>query len=93
MLHGEECKRRPAPDPNLAVDVLDVMLGVSARDDELLCNLGIRETDGYEPEDLDLARAEPPWTQVVRARPRLARRLDHRGDALAVQRACAGVLN
>ncbi len=85
MFHREERERGPASYTDLAIDVLDMVLRRSARDDELLGDLGIRETGGDEPEDVDLACAEAGGTEVVWAGSRLAGRLEHCCDTLTVE--------
>src|SRR5688572_4178972 len=58
VLEGEQRERGSTRDPDLRVDVLDVMLGGAARDHQPLRHLGVRAARGDEPQDLDLALAQ-----------------------------------
>ena len=62
VLDGEEDSRGAGRNADLAVDMLHVVLGGTAGDAEAAPYLGVRASFSDEPQDLDLAVAQPGRT-------------------------------
>lgn len=62
MLHREQRGRGAAGHADPGVDVLHVALGGAPRDHQPRRDLRVRQPLRDEPQDLDLARREPPAT-------------------------------
>ena len=78
VLHREQARRHPVGDADLAVDVLDVVADGLRTDDELGCDLLVRQPAHREPQDLDLAWREVAWSMAPAAT--VPRDLQHGGD-------------
>ena len=59
VLHGEERRRGPGRDADLGVDVLGVVLGRAAGNEQPLGDLGVAAPGGDQREDLRFAVAQP----------------------------------
>ena len=87
MIGGEQAGQRPVGGPSLGVDVLDVMSGRLAGDDEMLADLLVRQAPGQQPENFDLTagQASRPSLPAGRTVPGGGQ---HGGHRLAIHPAC-----
>src|SRR3954454_7894714 len=74
MLDGPARRRGPTRHADLRVDVLDVVLGGSRRDEQLRRDLAAGAAIGQESQHFDLAPAQAAGTLEARPRARVAQR-------------------